>query len=152
MAEHAGKGEKVRREVLGAPHVDRAQAAATSFDTPFQDFITECAWGTVWAEGHWSLRERSIVTLALLAAGGHWDEFSMHVRATGRTSASAADIREVLMHIAVYAGVPAANRGFAIARKVLGEMGVDLDALPPREAPACTVSDSTDPDPHKEAR
>ncbi len=126
------KGLAIRRRVLGETHVARAAAAATPFDTPFQDFITEGAWGTVWAEGPWSLRERSIVTLALLAAGGHWEEFAMHLRATARTGTRPEDVRELLMHVAVYAGVPAANHGFAIAREVLAEMGTNLEALPPR--------------------
>ncbi len=125
-------GLAMRRRVLGEAHVARALREATPFDAPFQRFITEGAWGSVWAEGPWSLRERSIVTLALLAAGGHWEEFAMHLRATARTGARPEDVRELLMHVAVYAGVPTANRGFAIARKVLAEAGTDLAALSPR--------------------
>jgi 4-carboxymuconolactone decarboxylase len=115
----------VRRKVLGDDHVDRAEAARTGFDAPFQDLIVDAAWGRVWAGPHWSLRQRSCVTLALLAALGHWEEFAMHVRATARTGATADDIRETLMHVAIYAGVPAANHAFKIARQTLAAMGED---------------------------
>ena len=115
----------VRRKVLGDEHVDRAEAARTGFDAPFQDLIVDAAWGRVWSGAHWSLRQRSCVTLALLAALGHWEEFAMHVRATARTGATADDIRETLMHVAVYAGVPAANHAFKIARQTLAAMGED---------------------------
>jgi 4-carboxymuconolactone decarboxylase len=115
----------VRRKVLGDEHVDRAEAAKTGFDAPFQDLIVDAAWGRVWSGAHWSLRQRSCVTLALLAALGHWEEFAMHVRATARTGATADDIRETLMHVAIYAGVPAANHAFKIARQTLAAMGED---------------------------
>jgi 4-carboxymuconolactone decarboxylase len=114
-------GMTVRRSVLGDAHVDRAEAAKTEFDTPFQEFITEGAWGTVWAGDTFTRRERSIVTIALLAALGHDEELAMHVRASRNTGAGASDIREALMHVAVYAGVPAANRAFKIAKKTLAE-------------------------------
>ncbi len=116
------KGMGVRRAVLGAAHVARAEAAKTDFDADFQAFITEGAWGSVWAGPGLSRRERSVVTLALLAALGHWEEFAMHVRATANTGASPGDIREALMHVAVYAGVPAANQGFRLAKAALAEM------------------------------
>jgi 4-carboxymuconolactone decarboxylase len=112
-----------RRAVLGDSHVDRASSAATAFDQPFQELITEGAWGTVWSRPGWTKRERSMVTIALLAALGHDDEVAMHVRATANTGASPADIREALMHVAVYAGVPAANRAFRIARDELAKTG-----------------------------
>ncbi len=105
-------GMKVRRAVLGDDHVNRAEAAKNAFDEPFQTMITEGAWGTVWAGAHFTRRERSIVTLALLAALGHEEEVAMHVRATINTGATPEDVREALMHVAVYAGVPAANRAF----------------------------------------
>ena len=123
-------GMAVRRLVLGDAHVDRAETAKTAFDEPFQTFITKGAWGSVWSGGQFTRRERSIVTIALLAALGHDEEVAMHVRATARTGASPADIRETLMHVAVYAGVPAANRAFRIARQTLAEMGVDLGSVP----------------------
>jgi 4-carboxymuconolactone decarboxylase len=115
-------GLAVRRSVLGDPHVDRAEAVATDFDQPFQQLITEAAWGTVWARPGFTKRERSIVTLALLAALGHDDEVAMHVRATVNTGASRDDICEAFLHVAVYAGVPAANRAFKIAKEVFSEM------------------------------
>lgn len=117
------QGMRVRRSVLGDAHVDRAQAKTTAFDADFQRFITEGAWGSVWSREGASLRERSMLTIALLAALGHWEELAMHVRATRNTGASIDDIREALFHVAVYAGVPAANRAFAVAKEVLNEMG-----------------------------
>ncbi|TIV08584.1 MAG: 4-carboxymuconolactone decarboxylase, partial [Mesorhizobium sp.] len=92
-------GLEVRRSVLGDPHVDRAEDTATDFDRPFQRLITEAAWGTVWARPNWSKRERSIVTLALLAALGHDDEVAMHVRATANTGATRDDICEAFLHV-----------------------------------------------------
>jgi 4-carboxymuconolactone decarboxylase len=115
-------GQEVRRAVLGDAHVDRAAAAATDFDRPFQEMITESAWGTVWARRTWSRRERSIVTLALLAALGHDEELAMHLRATINTGATREDIREAFLHVAIYAGVPAANRAFRVAKQVFAEM------------------------------
>jgi 4-carboxymuconolactone decarboxylase len=112
----------VRREVLGEAHVERAGAAITDFDRAFQRFITEGAWGTVWSGDHFTRRERSIVTIALLAALGQDEEVAMHVRATVRTGASPADIAEALMHVAVYAGVPAANHAIKIAKATLAQM------------------------------
>jgi 4-carboxymuconolactone decarboxylase len=115
-------GMKIRREVLGDTHVDRAEAGKTGFDAPFQDFITEGAWGTVWASDAITRRERSMITLALLAALGQWDEVALHVRATRHTGATPSDIREAMMHVAVYAGVPAANHALKIVKQTLAEM------------------------------
>jgi 4-carboxymuconolactone decarboxylase len=115
-------GLAVRRSVLGDRHVDRAEVAATDFDQPFQELITEAAWGTVWARPGFSKRERSIVTLALLAALGHDEEVALHVRATANTGATREDICEAFLHVAIYAGVPAANRAFRIAKDVFSEM------------------------------
>lgn len=115
-------GLAVRRSVLGDRHVDRAEVAATDFDQPFQELITEAAWGTVWARPGFSKRERSIVTLALLAALGHDEEVALHVRATANTGATRDDICEAFLHVAIYAGVPAANRAFRIAKDVFSEM------------------------------
>ncbi|MDT0681329.1 4-carboxymuconolactone decarboxylase [Roseicyclus sp. F158] len=126
MSERRDSGMKVRREVLGDAHVDRAEAAKTPFDAPFQDMITEGAWGTVWASDGISRRERSMLTIALLAALGNWDEIAMHVRATARTGASPEDIREALQHVAIYAGVPRANHALKIAKETYKDMGVDL--------------------------
>ena len=115
-------GMATRRSVLGDAHVNRASAAMTAFDEPFQTFITEGAWGSVWSRPQLSKRERSIVTLALLAALGHDEEVAMHTRATLNTGATPEDIREALLHVAVYAGVPAANRAFRIVKKTYAEM------------------------------
>ena len=117
-------GMTVRREVLGAEHVDRAGARATSFSAPFQEYITRCAWGEVWTRPGLDRRMRSAITLALLAAGGHEAELALHVRAARRNGLSPEEIGEVLLHTAVYAGVPAANTAFAIAQRTLEEDGV----------------------------
>ena len=118
-------GMATRRSVLGAAHVDRATAAMTEFDEPFQTFITEGAWGSIWSRPHLTKRERSIVTLALLAALGHDEEVAMHTRATANTGATPEDIREALLHVAVYAGVPAANQAFKIVKKTYAEMAAE---------------------------
>lgn len=113
-------GQKTRRTVLGDEHVDRSENTQTEFNQPFQEFITEGAWGRVWSGDAISKRERSMITIALLAALGHDEELAMHIRASRNTGASESDIREALMHVAVYAGVPAANRAFRIAMETLG--------------------------------
>jgi 4-carboxymuconolactone decarboxylase len=120
-SERYRQGMATRRKVLGASYVDAAQAKKTALDEPFQDLITEAAWGHVWSRPNWTLRERSMVTIALLAALGHYDEVAMHVRATVNTGATLDDIREALLHVAIYAGVPAANHAFKIARQALVE-------------------------------
>ena len=112
------KGMETRRAVLGDAHVDRAGAATTVFDAPFQDYITGAAWHDVWSGDDLTRRERSMVTLAILAALGHDEEVAMHVRAAANTGATEDDIRAVFMHVALYAGVPAANRAFKIAKAV----------------------------------
>lgn len=117
------KGMETRRKVLGDAHVDRAEASKTAFDAPFQDMITEAAWGHVWSRPQWSDRERSIVTIALLAALGHDDEVAMHIRSTANTGATKEDVCEALMHVAIYAGVPAANHAIKIAKQTFAEMG-----------------------------
>lgn len=112
-------GMRVRREVLGDAHVDRAAAAATAFDAPFQRFITETAWGTLWAGDGIDRRTRSLVTIAILAALGRHEELALHLRASANTGATPEEIREALLHVAVYAGVPAANAAFALAKQIL---------------------------------
>jgi len=114
-------GMRARRAVLGAEYVDRVMAAQTAFDAPFQRFVTEVAWGSVWARAELDLRTRSLITIALLAALGRWEQLEGHLRATRNTGATPEEIREALLHVAVYAGVPAANTAFALARKVLAE-------------------------------
>ncbi|PTX52061.1 4-carboxymuconolactone decarboxylase [Allosediminivita pacifica] len=116
---------QVRRRVLGDAHVDRAEAAKGDLDTPFQDLITESAWGTVWASDAITPRERSMLTLALLAATGNFEEVEMHVRATARTGASPRDVAEAFQHVAIYAGVPRANHALKIAKRVFAEMEKD---------------------------
>src|SRR5713226_3482859 len=119
--ERAVQGMTVRREVLGDAHVDRAVAGATPFTAPFQDFITRYAWGEIWSRPGLSRAERSIITLTALAALRQEEELAMHVRAAVRNGLTEAQIQEVLLQVAVYAGVPAANRAFAIAQRVLAE-------------------------------
>lgn len=122
MSDRYDSGLDVRRAVLGDAHVARAQAATTEFDAPFQRMITEGAWGTVWADDTISQRERSMLTLALLAATGNFAEIPMHVRATRNTGASAQDIMQAFMHVAIYAGVPKANHAIKLAKETLAEL------------------------------
>ena len=116
------RGMQVRRAVLGDAHVDRAEAARTALDDPFQRLITEGAWGTVWASDAITPRERSMLTLALLAATGNFEEIPMHIRATARTGASPADVAEAFQHVAIYAGVPRANHALKLAKRTYAEM------------------------------
>lgn len=126
MSELHETGMKTRRAVLGDAHVDRAEAAKRPFDEDFQQLITEAAWGAVWSRPGLSKRERSLVTIALLAALGHWDEVAMHVRATANTGATPEDVKEALLHVAIYAGVPAANHAIKVARAAYAEIGVEI--------------------------
>jgi 4-carboxymuconolactone decarboxylase len=112
---------RVRREVLGDEHVDRAMEQATDFTRPFQEFITRYAWGSVWTRPGLDRRTRSAITLAALTALGRENELPLHVRGALRNGLSPEEIGEVLLHTAVYAGVPAANAAFAIAQRVLAE-------------------------------
>ena len=126
MSETYDDGMKIRRRVLGDAHVDAAEATKSDFDEAFQRLITESAWGSVWARDTLPLRERSMLTIALLAAGGNYDEIPMHIRATANTGASPNDVIEALLHVAIYAGVPKANRAIKLARETYDEMGVEL--------------------------
>lgn len=112
-------GMRVRRSVLGEAHVERAEANKTAFDAPFQQFITETAWGTLWASETLDKRTRSLITIALLAALGRSEELALHLRATAQTGATPEEVREALLHVAVYAGVPAANSAIALAKSIL---------------------------------
>ena len=118
-AEPYDTGMAVRREVLGDAHVDEATATATEFSQPWQEYITATAWGQVWSRPGLDRRSRSMLTLALLAALRCEEELAMHIRAALRNGLTPEEIREVLLHTAVYAGVPAANRAFAVADRVL---------------------------------
>src|SRR6202046_2153446 len=115
------QGMAVRREVLGDAHVDRAVAGTTEFTAPFQDFITRYAWGEVWSRPGLTRAQRSIVTLTVLAALQHEDELAMHVKAALRNGLSEDEIREVLLQVGLYAGVPVANRAFAVASRAIRE-------------------------------
>ena len=112
-------GMRVRREVLGDAHVDRAEAARTPFTEDFQAYITRAAWGSVWTRPGLDRRTRSVVTLTALIAHGHWGELELHVAAALRNGLTADEIGEVILQSAVYCGVPAANHAFAIAQKVI---------------------------------
>lgn len=122
MTNRYEQGMKTRREVLGDAHVDRAEANKTDADIPFQTLITEGAWGQVWSSDKISRRERSMITIALLAATSNFEEIPMHIRATARTGASKDDVMEALQHVAIYAGVPKANHAIKIAKQTYAEM------------------------------
>lgn len=125
MSDRHAQGMATRRAVLGDAHVDRAEAAKTPLDQPFQDMITEGAWGTLWADDTITRRERSMLTLALLAATGNFEEIPMHVRATANTGASQGDVIQAFMHVAVYAGVPKANHAIKLAKQTFATMEAD---------------------------
>jgi 4-carboxymuconolactone decarboxylase len=137
-AERVQQGMTVRRAVLGDEHVDRAVAGTTSFTEPFQDLITRYAWGEIWSRPGLSRAERSIVTLSVLAALQHEGELAMHVQAALRNGLSPEQIREVLLQVTVYAGVPVGNRAFAIAQRALAEAaeGELPAATPPEPIPS----------------
>jgi 3-oxoadipate enol-lactonase / 4-carboxymuconolactone decarboxylase len=118
------RGMRVRREVLGDAHVDRAVERSTGFSAPFQDLITRYAWGEIWSRPGLSRAERSMITLTALAALRQEEELALHVRAAVRNGLSPEQITEILLQVAIYAGVPAANRAFAVAQAVLAEPGV----------------------------
>jgi 3-oxoadipate enol-lactonase/4-carboxymuconolactone decarboxylase len=126
----AERGMLVRRAVLGDDHVDRAVQRTTALTAPFQDLITRYAWGDVWSRPGLDRRTRSLLTLALLTALGHEAELALHVRAAVTNGVTADEVGEVLLHTAVYAGVPAANRALAVAQRVLAELGIDGPAAP----------------------
>ena len=119
--EHRAEGMRVRREVLGDEHVDRAITGTTPFTADFQDLITRYAWGEIWTRPGLDRRMRSAITLTALTALGHHHELAMHVRAALRNGLTPEEIKEVLLQAAIYCGVPAANRAFAIAQEVLAE-------------------------------
>jgi 4-carboxymuconolactone decarboxylase len=121
MSDRHAEGMATRRAVLGDAHVDRAEATKTPFDAPFQQMIVEGAWGHVWSRDTISRRERSMLTIALLAALGNEEELAMHLRATRNTGASPDDVLEALLHVAIYAGVPRANSAIRLAKEIFAE-------------------------------
>ncbi|WP_299675736.1 4-carboxymuconolactone decarboxylase [uncultured Roseobacter sp.] len=127
MRDRHRTGDELRRQVLGDTHVDRADAEMTDVDRDFQTLITESAWGTVWASDGISLRERSMLTLALLAATGNFEEIPMHIRATANTGASQRDVIEAFQHVAIYAGIPRANHALKLAKQTFDEMAASRE-------------------------
>ena len=126
-ADRLQQGMTVRREVLGDEHVDRAVARTTGFTAPFQDLITRYAWGDIWSRPGLTRAERSLVTLTVLAALQHEGELAMHVKAALRNGLTPEQIQEVLLQVAIYAGVPAGNRAFAVAQRALDEAAGPAD-------------------------
>lgn len=125
MSDKREKGEAARRSVLGDAHVNRSKGTSSDFDAGFIELITEGAWGSVWSSDAITKRERSMLTLALLAGLGNFEEFQLHLRATVNTGATKQDIREVLHHVAIYAGVPRANHAFKLAKEIYAELEED---------------------------
>jgi 4-carboxymuconolactone decarboxylase len=125
-----GDGEMARREVLGDEHVDQSLATASAFSVPWQEHVTNHAWGAVWTRPGLDRRTRSLVTLALLTAQQAEAELAMHVAAAVRAGVTPREIQEVLLHTAVYAGAPAANAAFGVAQRVLRDLGIPEAAAP----------------------
>jgi 4-carboxymuconolactone decarboxylase len=122
QARQHAKGMRVRRDVLGDAHVDRATAAADSFTADFQDLITRYAWGDIWARPGLDRPTRSCITVAMLASLGSEEELAMHVRAALGNGVTREQLKEVLLQVAIYAGVPRASRAFAVAQRVLADL------------------------------
>lgn len=122
MSDRHAQGMKTRRKVLGDAHVDRAMANRAALDAPFQDLITEAAWGHVWSRDAISPRDRSLITVALLAGLGNLEELELHLRATANTGATREEVMEALLHVAIYAGVPRANTAVRIAKEVFARL------------------------------
>lgn len=116
------KGMQIRKSVLGEDYVKRAEANKSDFDADFQRLITEVAWGSVWSRPGLNRKTRHLLTIAMLAALGNHEELGMHIRATRNTGVTRKEVKEVLLQVAVYAGIPAANAAVAIAKRVYGEM------------------------------
>ena len=116
------KGMQIRKSVLGEDHVKRAEANKSEFDADFQRLITEVAWGSIWSRPGLNRKTRHLLTIAMLATLGNHEELAMHIRATRNTGVTREEVKEVLLQVAVYAGIPAANAAVAIAKQVFGEM------------------------------
>lgn len=127
MSDLRTTGSVTRRKVLGDAHVDRSETTKTDFDAPFQVLITDAAWGHVWSRDTITLRERSMITIALLAGLGNDHELALHIRATANTGATESDVLEALLHVAIYAGVPRANHAIQIAKQTYRAMAADAD-------------------------
>ena len=119
------RGMQTRREVLGDEYVDRVVAAGDEFNRDFQELLTTSAWGMVWGRDSMSRRDRSLITISLLAGLGHYEELALHLKATENTGLSRADVREALLHVAIYAGIPTARNAFRVASEVFAEAGPD---------------------------
>lgn len=128
MSESYERGMEVRRQVLGDEHVDRAIERTTEFTSDFQDLITRYAWGEIWSRPGLDRRTRSCITLTALVALGREEELAMHIRAALRVGLTPDEIKEILLHSAIYCGVPAANGAFAVAQRVLDEVGAEPSA------------------------
>ncbi len=128
MSDLHSAGMATRRRILGEAHVSRAEVSKTDFDRPFQALITEAAWGHVWSRDTISPRERSMLTIALLAGLGNDHELALHIRATANTGASRGDVLEALLHVAIYAGVPRANHAIKIAKETFAMMKAETGA------------------------
>lgn len=118
---HYNKGMQTRKSVLGEEHVNKAEANKTDFDKDFQEHITNHAWASVWSRPGLTRRERSLITIALMTALGHEEELKLHLRAIKNTGATSEEVKEVLLHTAVYAGMPCANTAFKIAKEIVGD-------------------------------
>lgn len=121
------KGMQIRKSVLGKDHVEAAEAGKTDFDADFQRLITETAWGSVWSRPGLDRKTRHLLTIAMLATLGNREELAMHIRATRNTGVTRQDVKEVLLQVAVYAGIPAANAAMAIAKRVFADMAQTVD-------------------------
>ena len=116
------KGMAVRKSVLGEDHVERAEANKSEFDADFQRFITETAWGSVWSRPGLDIKTRHLLTIAMMATLGRHEELAMHIKATQNTGVTRDEVKEVLLQVAVYAGIPAANAAIAIAKKIYAQI------------------------------
>jgi 4-carboxymuconolactone decarboxylase len=130
MAEKYDDGMRVRRQVLGEAYVDERERLKTPFEIDFQRFITETAWGGIWTRPGLDRRTRSLLTIAMMACLGHHEELALHIRASRNTGASKEDIKEVLLQVAVYGGVPAANAAMRITKGVFAEWDRETESLP----------------------
>jgi 4-carboxymuconolactone decarboxylase len=122
MSDIREKGDATRRAVLGDAHVAGSRSDPAAMNAPFVDLITDAAWGHVWGRDTLNHRERSLITIALLAGLGNYEELALHLRATANTGATRQDVTDALLHVAIYAGVPRANHAFKIAQEVLDEL------------------------------